>query len=84
MSSFDDEFEAVLKMPIEEMVLSSHALLPLRRAKISTVGQLYDRLFVDKDQRIRNLGLHSYKEICTALRDLGIDLDEDTIAKSYR
>lgn len=69
----------ISQMPIEELGLSVRAYNCLKRAGISEVGQVLERLRLGDDQMlvIRNFGQKSLVELKAALRAKNIPLPED-------
>ena len=58
---------------IEELVLSVRSYNALRRANISTLGDLIERLNEGGLKSIRNLGVKSYREIQTKMLVYGFE-----------
>lgn len=59
---------------IEELALSVRSYNALRRANVSTLGDLIGRLNQGGLKSIRNLGVKSYREIQTKMLVYGFDL----------
>ncbi len=58
---------------IEELVLSVRSYNALRRANVSTLGDLIERLNEGGLKSIRNLGVKSFREIQTKMLVYGFD-----------
>lgn len=67
---------AVLDMCIEELDFSVRSYNCLKRAGISTVGELTN-LSMDELLKIRNLGKKSLDEICAKVTDMGLEFKEE-------
>lgn len=70
--------------PIEELMLSVRSYNALRRAGLTTLGDLVERLNEGGLKDVRNLGARSYKEIQTRVLVYGFDrLGEKDKAKFF-
>lgn len=71
-----DKHEQLMARPITELDLSVRAYNCLKRAGIDTFGDLCS-LTDAKVQRLRNLGMKSYREICDAMKEAGLKFAEE-------
>lgn len=67
-----DGYEKINSMNIDELELSVRSYNCLKRAGISTVGELRSKSSEDM-MKVRNLGRKSLEEVIAKMRELGID-----------
>ena len=68
---------------IDELELSVRSNNALRRAGISTIGDLIDKLNAESVKNIRNLGSKSFREIQTKMLVFGFDRLTDMEKKAF-
>ena len=66
-----EEGDRITDMPIEELELSVRSYNCLKRAAISTVGELCNKT-VDEMMKVRNLGRKSLDEVIEKLNEMGL------------
>jgi DNA-directed RNA polymerase subunit alpha len=71
-----EKTDSVYDMQIEEMELSVRSYNCLKRAGISTVGELCDRT-QDDMMKVRNLGRKSLDEVIAKLQEMGLSFKEN-------
>ena len=72
----ENKKEKILEMPIEDLELSVRSFNCLKRAGISTVGDLANKTETDM-MKVKNLGKKSLEEVIAKLHDLGLDLAKE-------
>lgn len=75
--------QSVCNASIEDLALSVRSHNALRRANISTIGELIDKLNEGNIKSIRNLGTKSYSEIQTKMMVYGFEQLSESDKKSF-
>jgi len=72
----DDTNLKLLETPIEDLDLSPRAHNCLKRASLSTVGDLVSKTEIEI-MKLRNLGKKSFTEVVTKINDLGLEFHQE-------